>query len=256
MTTNTPMEIIEDSVAALTPEERMQLFNSLRQVYNLALNELTEGSVDGNGVLDVITLAIRVQLKALVKELGMSNNQSALILGESLGGIVNAAVQFALTKDTAAADAITAVTRSQVAVQELEIARTNTEIAKAKLAQESLQENILQAQVLDKIFVPKFKETSEGSEEFIRALDTNNNQIFTEQKVEGQIGAQKDLLAEQVQAYKQRAANDYASLFVEAFAVQYSSNPSATASQLVSQFDSEKVRIALEGAKAALTPTS
>ncbi len=289
MPINAPDEITLDDLTSRTT------------AYNTT-TDLGRTRVTDPGALDAIVFTLRQELKLMVDNQQLTAKELGLILGESLAGIVNAAVQFTLTKDESYYNAITAQKRSEIADKELEIATTNAEIAKAKLEQENLQRDVLAAQTQDNIIsreldgfilqyaaardleaslaqqesalmangasaadikiitdakeVAAANKTSFQQAVMAAAADISVDGNTTTRPVRGQIGKQKELLTEQVQAYKQRAANDYASLFVEAFAVQYSSNPSATATALVNAVDGSKLVEALKLSKDALDPTS
>ncbi|MCH9665514.1 MAG: hypothetical protein K0U41_06655 [Gammaproteobacteria bacterium] len=259
--TQTPAQLVESIKAflATNPSEsdKEKLYASLagESPTPITKAELTTGGITTSpppdpGVLDCIIKTIRLELIRLVEDSRLTQKELGLILGESLGGITNAAVQFTLTKDSAYWDSVTSQRRSEIALQELEIAKTNAAIAQAKLDQEQFQEAVLQAQVCDTVKVPKFRMVSPGV--FTRDTDTSGNQLFEDKTInpatgssEGLIGRQKDLLLRQKGAYDDRVLLDYAGIFTEAFAVAYSSD-SAGNDLLLGNFDLEKTKAALK----------
>ena len=205
---------------------------------------LTTKMVDGTGTFDIIMKSISNHLKDEFEKNRITGEQYTKAYIELVAHSLNGAIQYLTTKDTAYWQAVSAQYQAKIAQAKLVQSRVELETAKAQLAVARLEaanqeatyaltkmklstedvtyctaqynlENILPAQ---KLMLESQKKLVDEQMEAARAQTHNNRTDGT--TVNGSIGKQKELYAQQIISYQRDAETKATKLWTDAWITQ------------------------------------
>lgn len=207
-------------------------------ITKLTNDDLTQGVLPGTGTFDRLMAGFKAHLEGEYKANRISGAEYTKAFIALTEGAMSNAVQFLLGRDTAYWQAVTAQVQAQVAQVALVTARVELETAKQKLLQTQLEGQVAKANyALTKmrlateaanynatefnfeVILPQQYALLQEQTEAARAqtLDTRTDGLTL---ITGNLGKQKDLLAQQITSYKRDAEVKAGKLFVDAWITQ------------------------------------
>lgn len=200
------------------------------QITRISVDELTDGTLEGQGVFDRMMQAMKAHLLEEYNKNRITGAEYSKAYIEMSLGVMTNAVQFLLQKDQmfwaaanaqiAAANGLTEVAIAQmkykVAQIEVKTGRAGFALTKLKLATETKSYGAAEFS-LEQI-LPKQRDLLSEQYETQRAqtLDTRSDGAT----VAGQIGKQKDLYSQQITSYKRDAEVKVAKIWSDAWITQ------------------------------------
>ena len=112
-------------------------------VVPITLNQLTEASLDGLGVFDVLMRANKAHLEAEFQKNRIKGAEYATVYLGSLESVLNAALQFLLQKDKAALEA--QLIEQQILLAEVEVVKANAQVLQIQSQTELVKQQTINA---------------------------------------------------------------------------------------------------------------
>ena len=112
-------------------------------VVPITLNQLTEASLDGLGVFDVLMRANKAHLEAEFQKNRIKGAEYATVYLGSLESVLNAALQFLLQKDKAALEA--QLIGQQILLAEVEVVKANAQVLQIQSQTELVKQQTINA---------------------------------------------------------------------------------------------------------------
>lgn len=109
----------------------------------ITLNQLTEASLDGLGVFDVLMRANKAHLEAEFQKNRIKGAEYATVYLGSLESVLNAALQFLLQKDKAALEA--QLIEQQILLAEVEVVKANAQVLQIQSQTELVKQQTINA---------------------------------------------------------------------------------------------------------------